>query len=213
MTTKKPDSKGILLSDSYIRNMKCSAIPVHFSINTDILLLQPCDPLCLFRGLTFMEKSPQTLMFTDFLATALTASLTPRVGLEPTTTRLTAECSTIELSRIILFFCTFSSVCDRVVALPLSYRGLLSFLLSLSSLNPSSSHCSLGFMPSKPNTEYPLTTLKLLTLHLSSILNSWLSSRPISKCQLSVSPRLHLTPIYLVLSKGAFILAYPDASS
>ena len=30
-------------------------------------------------------------------------SLTPRVGLEPTTTRLTAECSTIELSRIIIF--------------------------------------------------------------------------------------------------------------
>ena len=29
--------------------------------------------------------------------------LTPRVGLEPTTTRLTAECSTIELSRIIPF--------------------------------------------------------------------------------------------------------------
>ena len=27
---------------------------------------------------------------------------TPRVGLEPTTTRLTAECSTIELSRIII---------------------------------------------------------------------------------------------------------------
>ena len=48
----------------------------------------------------------------------------PRVGLEPTTPRLTAACSTIELSRIILFSCTFSSVCDRVVALPLSYRGL-----------------------------------------------------------------------------------------
>ena len=29
---------------------------------------------------------------------------TPRVGLEPTTTRLTAECSTIELSRIICVF-------------------------------------------------------------------------------------------------------------
>ena len=29
------------------------------------------------------------------------SSLAPRVGLEPTTTRLTAECSTIELSRII----------------------------------------------------------------------------------------------------------------
>ena len=32
----------------------------------------------------------------------LRCSLAPRVGLEPTTTRLTAECSTIELSRIIL---------------------------------------------------------------------------------------------------------------
>ena len=33
--------------------------------------------------------------------------LAPRVGLEPTTTRLTAECSTIELSRIILNSYTF----------------------------------------------------------------------------------------------------------
>ena len=33
---------------------------------------------------------------------------TPRVGLEPTTTRLTAECSTIELSRIIKV-CTFKT--------------------------------------------------------------------------------------------------------
>ena len=30
--------------------------------------------------------------------------LTPRVGLEPTTTRLTAECSTIELSRNIYYY-------------------------------------------------------------------------------------------------------------
>ena len=34
--------------------------------------------------------------------------ITPRVGLEPTTTRLTAECSTIELSRIIKV-CTFKT--------------------------------------------------------------------------------------------------------
>ena len=33
---------------------------------------------------------------------ALPLPQAPRVGLEPTTTRLTAECSTIELSRIIL---------------------------------------------------------------------------------------------------------------
>ena len=41
---------------------------------------------------------------------------TPRVGLEPTTTRLTAECSTIELSRIIKV-CTFKT----------SYKSDLSF--------------------------------------------------------------------------------------
>ena len=34
----------------------------------------------------------------------LRCSLAPRVGLEPTTTRLTAECSTIELSRNILSY-------------------------------------------------------------------------------------------------------------
>ena len=32
---------------------------------------------------------------------------TPRVGLEPTTTRLTAECSTIELSRKISCFASY----------------------------------------------------------------------------------------------------------
>ena len=37
---------------------------------------------------------------------------TPRVGLEPTTTRLTAECSTIELSRIICIFFVSAHVYD-----------------------------------------------------------------------------------------------------
>ena len=36
-----------------------------------------------------------SVSYHEFILTA------PRVGLEPTTTRLTAECSTIELSRII----------------------------------------------------------------------------------------------------------------
>ena len=40
------------------------------------------------------QKSPQTLVLRTFQ--------TPRVGLEPTTLRLTAECSTTELSRIML---------------------------------------------------------------------------------------------------------------
>ena len=42
------------------------------------------------------------------------ALLTPRVGLEPTTTRLTAECSTIELSRIILSLLLFSFVPSKL---------------------------------------------------------------------------------------------------
>ena len=56
------------------------------------------------------SKVLQTLMFTGL-------SLAPRVGLEPTTPRLTAVCSTIELSRIIMrfaqiykpFFCILKS--------------------------------------------------------------------------------------------------------
>ena len=64
-------------------------------------------------------KNPQTPVFTGFLKA-------PRVGLEPTTTRLTAECSTIELSRIIQFFPQFLRCADTPVALPLSYQGLLS---------------------------------------------------------------------------------------
>ena len=146
MATKKPDSKGIL-----------------------------CDPLCLFRGLTFIEKSPQTLMFTDFLAIALTASLPPRVGLEPTTTRLTAECSTIELSRI-----TLPGVCCTPAFLRGAHR-------------PSG-----GSAPSKPNTD------QSLSLHASFRLPfSWLSLRLISRRQLSALLRLHTAPIYLVVFKAS----------
>ena len=44
-------------------------------------------------------------------------------------------------------------------------------------------------MPPKPNTE-------------NTSQPSWSSLRPISTCQLNASLRLHLRPIYLVLSKG-----------
>ncbi len=59
------------------------------------LLLQSYNRRNHIQGLTFTQrKKPQTPMSAGFFQT-------PRVGLEPTTTRLTAECSTIELSRII----------------------------------------------------------------------------------------------------------------
>ena len=39
--------------------------------------------------------------------------------------------------------------------------------------------------------------------HSSTALKLWISFRPISTCQLNALPRLHLTPIYLILSKGS----------
>ena len=83
--------------------------------------------------------------------------LTPRVGLEPTTTRLTAECSTIELSR-------------KVKGLYLQNR-----------------------------TPKQIPDFRLL---------SWLSFRPISKCQLNTLLCLHLTPIYLVVFKGSYWISH-----
>ena len=108
----------------------------------------------------------------------------PRVGLEPTTPRLTAACSTIELSRIILFSCTFSSVCDRVVALPLSYRG-----------------------PSSPYTlKNPYRDWHTPHPHHAYSDLPWSSPRPISCSQLRALLHFHPCPTYLVVSKGSYSL-------
>ena len=98
---------------------------------------------------------------------------TPRVGLEPTTTRLTAECSTIELSR------------KRNLLRKIPKKKLRFFpVLGKSKLSE-------GFVPSKPNTEIFIILLFL----------SWLSFRLISKSQLNTLLCLHLSPIYLVVFK------------
>ncbi len=101
MATKKPDNKSI---DYYqavtagIRNAARSRFI--FRLTLTCLFLQPCDLLCLFQGLTFKQRKTAN---TDVYG----LSQTPRVGLEPTTPRLTAACSTIELSRIILILFSF----------------------------------------------------------------------------------------------------------
>ena len=109
---------------------------------------------------------------------------TPRVGLEPTTTRLTAECSTIELSRKISCFASYLRECYAFSEK--SYKAKCEEIL---------------FIPSKPNTEisslYP-------NLHPFPIQNLWSSPRPISKCQLNTLLCLHLIPIYLVVFKGSY---------
>ena len=88
---------------------------------------------------------------------------TPRVGLEPTTSRLTAVRSTIELSRIIF--------------------------------------------PSYPQNRTLNSSYLLLNIFPILTLN-WLSPRPISNIQLNTLLHLHLCPIYLVLSKGSYLLGY-----
>ena len=76
-------------------NPASSAIPVYFRLTFLCLLLQ-AFALSLFFFHRGQEISPCKKP-----ANADVYGLfpTPRVGLEPTTTRLTAECSTIELSR------------------------------------------------------------------------------------------------------------------
>ena len=67
----------------------------------------------------------------SFPTAAPATDFTPRVGLEPTTTRLTAECSTIELSRIISFF---SEGCLLLQTIPHLLPCALMILLLLSGL-------------------------------------------------------------------------------
>ena len=100
----------------------------------------------------------------------------PRVGLEPTTTRLTAECSTIELSRII-----------RSVPSKPNTASLLSSL-RFHIRYPT------GLLPASP----------VLSDNSCTSLTFWISPRPISTYQLNTLLCLHLKPIYLILSEGSY---------
>ena len=108
---------------------------------------------------------------------ALPLPQAPRVGLEPTTTRLTAECSTIELSRIIL-------------SLYPQNRTLLLF------------HLPMIFHPLPCGVCFLL--LPSLSDNSCTSLTFWISPRPISTYQLSTLLHLHLKPIYLVVFKGSY---------
>ena len=59
------------------------------------------------------------------------SSLAPRVGLEPTTTRLTAECSTIELSRNILKVVPSKLHINDFYILPFDLNSVKNFLFFL----------------------------------------------------------------------------------
>ena len=128
--------------------------------------------------------------------------LAPRVGLEPTTTRLTAECSTIELSRK---EGSASLNFEEPSVLPLVKHFSYTLSSSLKNLgfsirqNLLYTHL-LKVIPSKPNTKLRIIHLQDFLQTISGLL--WSSFRSISTCQLNISLCLHPRPIYLVLSKG-----------
>ena len=123
-------STDILQSTALSRLAHCnllrSTIPVCFQLTFSCLLF---TGICLFPVIISHFLDSEKPANTDVYGLCLT----PRVGLEPTTTRLTAECSTIELSRITYY--------------------LLGTTLT-SAISPGTSSQAFQFLvPSKPNTE------------------------------------------------------------
>ena len=178
MATKKPDSKNIVYYQAVtagIRNAARSRFI--FRLTLTCLFLQPCDLLCLFQGLTFKQRKPAN-------ADVYGLFQTPRVGLEPTTPRLTAVCSTIELSRIILLI-------ERNTNYIIPFRILYS-------------KC---FSPCTFKTAYKKSCSSFF--YLSPL---WSCPRPISCGQLHTLLHFHLRPIYLVVFKGSYNLRW-DISS
>ena len=130
---------------------------------------------------------------------------TPRVGLEPTTPRLTAVCSTIELSRIIQFNQPASLIDFKVYTFKISHgiprtffekghlksASLLFDEVCYANLTHNSSTLRKASFPRIPALCYRFSPL-------------WSSPRPISNSQLNVLLRLHLCPIYLILYKGSY---------
>ena len=131
---------------------------------------------------------------------------TPRVGLEPTTSRLTAVRSTIELSRntLLLFKCTFCTLktscrfpnCKHFVAVKAGH--LDSALLHLDDFATQNSVCI------KCHIRRQVCSMPLPTSCRLSPL--WSSPRSISNSQLHTLLCFHLCPIYLVVFKGSYSL-------
>ena len=109
----------------------------------------------------------------------------PRVGLEPTTLRLTAECSTIELSR------------NNKSTNFYDYSGIRKELQSL--FTETSDSLLLLSVPSKPHTKSFIQTLIRSPEPISGI-----SVRPISNSQLRTLLHFHLCPINLIVFKGSW---------
>ena len=163
----------------------------------------------------------------------------PRVGLEPTTARLTAACSTdwaiedynkntvLSLDYVSgTFFSTFKTAYSFLHPTKLNlflvlrhYNRLRSYAqMFLPFRGHSYARCAHIFMLSRSNAiMFPIRLLKVnfhrrLVIHDTSSL-LWSSPRPISDSQLHVLPHFHLCPIYLVVFKGSYWINSRDILS
>ena len=136
---------------------------------------------------------------------------TPRVGLEPTTPRLTAECSTIELSRNIRYtFIVPSKPHTEYYIFPFFattfFQPFCGFLIRR--IPPKMLRIFVGtFAPQSYASAHPCPRPLCARVHscapASAFLRFWISLRPISSSQLRALLHFHPCPIYLVFSKGS----------
>ena len=130
---------------------------------------------------------------------------TPRVGLEPTTTRLTAECSTIELSRItplkvFMYLQNFTQIIFSFKPFHLLRKMVISTTLRFVSM------CLLRKLP-LVNPHSSANKFALCSGFLVPIfLRFWSSPRPISGSPLHALLHFHSCPIYLILFQGSYFL-------
>ena len=136
--------------------------------------------------------------------------LTPRVGLEPTTLRLTAECSAIELSRITEGMYLQNRTGNSFHPLPgpskfVSLPHLLCRGHSDSALLHPHVLCFANVIPvSHVLSDASISRTCFPGLPLQTF---WSSPRPISNSQLRTLLHFHLCPIYLVVFKGSYAFA------
>ena len=121
--------------------------------------------------------------------------LAPRVGLEPTTLRLTAECSTIELLR---------KIAQHLLCHNLKRNSTgFSTLNSLIRFKPILLSCCVVRTFKTAHKIFILTFSFLSVSKLTYHCAFWISLRPISNSQLHTLLYFHLCPIYLILSEGS----------
>ena len=128
----------------------------------------------------------------------------PRVGLEPTTSRLTAVRSTIELSRNI----SFASFRMSFIHSKLHTKSKNQTFLKAGHLDSASLHlddfATQNSVCIKCHIRRQVCSMPLPTSCRLSPL--WSSPRSISNSQLHVLPHFHLCPIYLVVFKGVYFI-------